>query len=157
MSAFTPQDEQVLGVLATRSGEMRALLYTLARVGVAWRRREPERARAWLARLETHPFYKGGQVLFDLLEWEDFMLDGKPPEPDAQRVLALILRIAELLGLPPPTSITIGDLPVLEVGFYLYRDVLLGGIDLGMQSIPFDLLGNEPPRDSRGGSDIRIV
>ena len=26
-----------------------------------------------------HPYYKGGQFLFDLLEWEDFMLDGEPP------------------------------------------------------------------------------
>lgn len=135
MSALTPQDEQVIAVLAARSSELRAVLCTLARVGVAWRRREPERARAWLTRLETHPFYKGGQVLFDLLEWEDFMLDGAPPEPDLQQVFATVGRIAELLGLPPPPPVGIGELPVLEGGFYLYRDVLLGAIDLGIQPI----------------------
>jgi len=29
--------------------------------------------------LSPFPYYKAGQFLFDLLEWEDFMLDG--PEP----------------------------------------------------------------------------
>ena len=141
MSALTPQDEQIIAALAARSSELRAVLYTLARVGVAWRRREPERTRAWLTRLEAHPFYKGGQVLFDLLEWEDFMLDGEPPEPDLQQVFALATRIAEWLGLAPPPSMVIGDLPVLEGGFYLYRDVLLGAIELGTQPIQ---LGESP-------------
>jgi len=134
---LTPQDEQIIAALAARSSDLRAVLCTLARVGVAWRRREPERARAWLARLETHPFYKGGQVLFDLLEWEDFMLDGESPEPDPQQVFALVGRIAEWFGLPPPPPVTLGGLPPLEGGFYLYRDVLLGVIDLGIQPIRF--------------------
>jgi len=38
------------------------------------RRDEPERARGLLEALGVWPLYKGGQFLFDLLEWEDFML-----------------------------------------------------------------------------------
>jgi hypothetical protein len=76
---LTAEDRLLLASLA-RGGEwLRALLCTLARRGVALRTASPARARALLDALAPLPLYKGGQFLFDLLEWEDFMLDG--PEP----------------------------------------------------------------------------
>ena len=109
---------------------MRAALCTFARLGVAWRKREPARARAWLGRLETNPFYKGGQFLFDLLEWEDFMLDGPPPPliPWAE-LAAITAKLTDIMAFEAPTGAVPAAetaLPPLEPGFYLYRDVLLG-------------------------------
>jgi hypothetical protein len=46
---------------------------------VVFRQDDPERASQLLQVLSPFPCYKAGQFLFDLLEWEDFMLDG--PEP----------------------------------------------------------------------------
>lgn len=135
MARLPDGDEQVLAILAARSEELRGLLHALARAGVAWRRAEPDRAREWLTRLETHPFYKGGQVLFDLLEWEDFLLDGPPPPIDPAALARAVARIASLLGLTPPLAIALGPLPDLEAGFYLYRDVLLGVISLSVPSL----------------------
>ena len=105
-------------------------------MGVAWRRAEPDRARDWLQALETHPFYKGGQVLFDLLEWEDFMLDGPAATADSNEVGAFLERVAAWLGLPQPDSTIAGNLPPLEPGFYLYRDVVLGGIAAAVATFP---------------------
>src|SRR5690606_29282966 len=102
----------------------------LARRGTAWRRVEPERTRAWLAQLEPHPLYKGGQFLFDLLEVEDFMLDGPAPPPVSSEELAGIARrAADLAGIELPVlgvGLVLDALPPLEPGFYLYRDVILG-------------------------------
>ena len=63
----------------------------MARRGVAIRQTTPRRARAILDALAPWPFYKGGQFLFDLMEWEDMMIDGEPPP---------VLSHAELTGLP---------------------------------------------------------
>lgn len=58
---------------------LRSVLCTLARRGVAFRKKYPERSSEILMVLSPLPYYKAGQFLFDLMEWEDFMLDGLPP------------------------------------------------------------------------------
>ncbi|MFD0394176.1 hypothetical protein ACFQ3Z_24905 [Streptomyces nogalater] len=45
---------------------------------MALRRDTPERARLLLDTVRPWPLYKGGQFLFDLMEWEDLMVDGDP-------------------------------------------------------------------------------
>lgn len=91
-------DLLVLASLARGSAWLRAVTCTLARRGVAFRRAYPERARALLDAVESAPLYKMGQFLFDLTEWEDFMVDGPPPPlvPSALDQRALV-RIATLL------------------------------------------------------------
>ena len=139
---FTAADLALLGALARHNELLRALLCTLARRGKALRRDEPARARAWLDALAVHPYYKGGQFLFDLLEWEDFMLDGDaPPLLDDAALAAALGRVAQVLdalravldGVPvvPAPAQPIGvaaDLPPLAGNAYLYPDVVLGTI-----------------------------
>jgi len=146
-TVLPPEDAAVLSAVARGGVWTRALLHTLARRGCAFRRAHPERARAVLAALEPSPFYKGGQFLFDLLEWEDFILDGPPPPLlptalDAQalaRIAAFLRAVQHTLdgGVAPETPATgpmdaslqrprDEDLPPLEPGFFLYRDVVLG-------------------------------
>jgi hypothetical protein len=143
------QDVQLLKSLKEGGQWLRAMVCTLARRGVLLRTASPERAKAILDALSTLPYYKGGQFLFDLLELEDFMLDGPPPEilPAALNAAALH-RVALALhavkrsldgeaadaGIMDTVIDTvqvdsgsfIGDLPTLEAGFYLYQDVVLG-------------------------------
>jgi hypothetical protein len=86
--------------------------------------------------LSVHPFYKGGQFLFDLLEWEDFMLDGPAPVVLEATELAEALRpLLGLLGQVVPPLPAFGALPPLEAGFYLYRDVALGLVWLGLAGV----------------------
>ncbi|MDB5671590.1 MAG: hypothetical protein JWO25_2549 [Alphaproteobacteria bacterium] len=136
LAGLTATDRQLLAFLDARSDEMRRVLCTLARMGVAWRRAETDRARTWLHSVEPHPFYKGGQVLFDLLEWEDFMLDGPQATADANEVGTFLRHLAEWVGLPPPGTHITGNLPPLEPGFYLYRDVVLGAIAAAVAAFP---------------------
>ena len=136
--SFGPADLTLFEMLRAQNLVLRAGLCTLARLGVALRRTEPDRARAWADALLTHPIYKGGQFLFDLVEWEDFMLDGPPPPVAATLARDVAMRLAEALGLdaaafpaaPPETD----PLPDLESGFYLYRDVVLGVIALATRA-----------------------
>ena len=58
---------------------------------LAFRQADPERAFQLLQVLSPFPYYKAGQFLFDLLEWEDFMLDG--PEPP---IVPIVLDAASL-------------------------------------------------------------
>ncbi len=130
-----------------RSNEgLRAVLCTLARRGVAFRQSYPERAQAILQTLSPYPVYKGGQFLFDLMEWEDFMLDGDPPEIVSTDFLGTLPEsisnvfksIENYLNpdnhdnlIPPQThestfNFSDSQLPVLESSFYLYQDVILG-------------------------------
>lgn len=95
---FNLADQALLQALARHNAQARAVLCTLARRGAAMRRDEAARADAWLAALAPHPYYKGGQFLFDLLEWEDFMLDGEPPPLlDEAELLAALGRAATVL------------------------------------------------------------
>ncbi|MGW7256127.1 hypothetical protein [Streptomyces sp. NPDC054834] len=76
---LTPTDHRAFAFLGQVNSCLRQCLCTLARHGVALRRRDPERARALLDTVRPWPLYKGGQFLFDLMEWEDLMVDGDPP------------------------------------------------------------------------------
>ena len=144
---FGPGDLRLLDLIRSQDTISRAALCTLARRGVAFRAAEPERAAKWLDQLSRHPLFKGGQFLFDLLEWEDFMLDGPPPPIiDEAEVLALLKRITKALasihGQPLSLEsfsesgrpIDASSLPSLEPGFYLYRDVALGALAYILQS-----------------------
>lgn len=145
--ALLPEDRATLAAIRRGNDWLRALLCTLARRGVAFRLAFPERTQALLATLSRFPLYKGGQFLFDLMEWEDFMIDGPPPPLlttalDA-RVLGRMGRWLQELqsrldgGIAPldPDALRAevegalfddADLPSLEAGFYLYPDVVLG-------------------------------
>ncbi len=138
-----PPEDQALLDLARKGGDwLRAFLCTLARRGLGFRQLHPERARALLDALSTYPPYKGGQFLFDLMEWEDYMLDGPPPEilPAALDGAALS-RLARFFngvrdhlegsgnGVPMNATVLtepMGNLPPMEGGIYLYEDVVLG-------------------------------
>ena len=148
-AALQPEDFEVLAAVGNGSAWLRAVLCTLARRGAGLRLSEPERAAQLLEALAPLPFYKGGQFIFDLMEWEDFMVDGPPPPvvPTALDSRALG-RLAELLksvqahldgasvggasGVVPPVEVVGGasaeSLPLLEAGFRLYDDVVLGMI-----------------------------
>jgi hypothetical protein len=159
---LTAEDRLLLASLA-RGGEwLRALLCTLARRGVALRTASPARARALLDALAPLPLYKGGQFLFDLLEWEDFMLDG--PEPpilpttlDGRALAQIAAQLAAIraaldgaeggAALRPsaaPDPAPPEDLPKLEAGFYLYQDVVLGVMQSVERSLPAQQAPPEP-------------
>lgn len=139
---FEAVDLRLVGLIRSHDAVLRRLLCTLARRGVSFRLAAPERAAKWIDALSVHPFYKGGQFLFDLLEWDDFMLDG--PAPDmlgAAQLSAILARAADKLqafrrAIDPDfelpwadvAGVTLDDkaLPALEAGFYLYQDVVLG-------------------------------
>ena len=145
--ALPPEDLAVLEALQSGSLWLRAILSTLARRGVAFRRQDEKRAQRILEELAPSPLYKGGQFLFDLLELEDFMVDGTPAETIPTTLDATTLvRLANLLNdvkrhldgaVEPLTpegldiqlrvdAIAPEQLPALEAGFYLYQDVVLG-------------------------------
>lgn len=123
--SFERQDLDLLALFDAQSTSLRLGLATLARIGVRWRREQPDRCVGWIAMLETHPFYKAGQTLFDLFEFEDFMLD-ETHSTSAEALGELLGRIARILGLPAIQFRLPDDLPDLEMGFYLYRDTVLG-------------------------------
>jgi hypothetical protein len=82
---------------------------------------------------ESHPFYKAGQTLFDLFEFEDFILDGDPAPVDADMMLKVVRPLAAWLGLPAIAVPELTELPDLEAGFYLFRDVVIGLVSLGSE------------------------
>jgi len=146
-SQLLPEDIAMLASLHRGNTWLRAVLCTLARRGVALRHEFPDRAQELLQALSPFPWYKGCQFLFDLMEWEDFMLDGPPPEvvrtvldPSSLRRLAVLFRsmqshldgaIAEDMlhsaQIQMASVVSEGQtLPPLEPGFYLYQDVVLG-------------------------------
>lgn len=152
---FGALDRRLLEAMRVQDEALRALLCTLARQGVAFRRAQPARAARWLEELSVHPLYKGGQFLFDLLEWEDFMLEGPaPPALNAALVAAALDRLASMLravaaqlqgGEPAPEGASVlvsdllndaGSLPPLVPGFYLYQDVVLGALAVTLARLP---------------------
>ena len=153
--ALTPEDIAKLLFLQRGNEGLRAVLCTLARQGVAFRRANPDRTRLLCEKLAVYPLYKGGQFLFDLMEWEDFMLDGPPPALVSPLTLSTLLApLSQLFNLfqdylqrdgnlsPRQEELTrpdiephgpevipleaIAALPQLESSFYLYRDVVIG-------------------------------
>lgn len=155
-----PLDAAELQLLAqARRGHqwLRAVLCTVARRGVAYRAARPEAAAHLLAALASSPLFKAGQFLFDLMEWEDFMLDGEPPpllptalDPAAlgrlaqflERIKAhldaasgLDLNMVRLEAVPGGVFVA-EDLPPLEGGFYLYQDVVLGVLISTLKLLP---------------------
>jgi len=140
------EDIALLESLRQGGDWLRAIFCTLARRGRAFRGAEPERARALLDALSVYPWYKGGQFLFDLMEWEDFLVDGPPPPlvPTALDAAALsrLAGILEQVKLNLDSStkqngsaievsgplVADEGLPALEPGMYLYDDVVLGVI-----------------------------
>ncbi len=141
---LSPDDLVLLAGLRRGNDWLRAVLCTLARRGLGFRQQHPGRAERLLAALSRYPYFKAGQFLFDLMEWEDFMLDGEPPPlapttldgPALQRMAGLLDTFrAHLDGGQPivvPEVDTIlplaedEDLPPLEPSLYLYHEVVLG-------------------------------
>lgn len=143
-------DAELLESAARGNLWLRSLLCTLARRGTKVRQAEPERAATLLTELAPWPWFKGGQFLFDLMEWEDFMVDGPPPPLlrgalDAAAWETLAARLGELRALfdsapaAPRSAVSSiadaleaavtaddTDLPAMEPGLHLYRDVVLG-------------------------------
>ena len=157
--ALRPVDRQLLARVAGGNDWLRSVLCTLARHGTSLRREDPARAQELIAQLSPWPWFKAGQFLFDLLEWEDFMVDGPPPpalptvlQPDNwERLENLLASVRALVdaaqpasgtsapagasavsGFVPSVSVMVdrftsdADLPPLEPGLHLYRDVVLG-------------------------------
>lgn len=147
-----PDDDAVLAQLDAGNQWLRAVLCTLARRGTALRLTALERAERLVDLLSRWPVYKGGQFLFDLMEWEDFMTDGPPP-PVLRTVLdgASLTRLARSLdglralvdgggagtlaqavdaaaAMGVDLAVSTEDLPPLDPGLHLYRDVVLGVI-----------------------------
>jgi hypothetical protein len=160
---FLSAEEAALLASVARGNEwLRAVLCTLARRGVAYRQADPRRAQEMLRTLAPLPYYKGGQFLFDLMEWEDFMLDGPPPpivpntldERSLSRVTDLLVAVQQHFdgsldgGGQPRTAaqalVDDDDLPPLEPGLYLYQDVVLGIVVSVLQSRPGTGPGPEP-------------
>jgi hypothetical protein len=144
------EDLALLAGLQRGNDWLRGVLCTLARRGLGFRQQAPERAEQLLAALSRYPYYKAGQFVFDLMEWEDFMLDGPPPPlvptaldgPALKRITELLNEFRQHLdgALPdvvpeivpatneqPALEATLdSDLPPLEASLYLYQEVVLG-------------------------------
>jgi hypothetical protein len=161
------QDLELLAELGRANEWTRSLLCTLARRGAWLRLHDPERAEALLGAVATWPWYKAGQFVFDLLEWEDFMVDGPhPPEfvgnidPAVRRLVRLLRGAAAHLDatLPeweeeaegsahPGPRVPVGELPALEPGFYLYPDVVIGILLSVLGGGPAPAASSEDPMD----------
>ncbi|MFF8906229.1 hypothetical protein [Streptomyces olivaceoviridis] len=96
---LTPTDHRAFAFLGHVNSSLRQCLCTLARHGVALRREAPERARLLLDTVRPWPLYKGGQFLFDLMEWEDLMVDGDPPPVmSTERIVAACTLPVQLIA-----------------------------------------------------------
>jgi hypothetical protein len=141
-----PEDLNTLSEIQHTNEWLRSILCTLARRGVAFRLAHTSRAQQILQILAPLSLYKGGQFLFDLMEWEDFMLDAPLPNIVPTTLDARSLRRISILlnsfkssldgavdenlqplrlEISPPTKEE-EILPPLEAGFYLYQDIVLG-------------------------------
>ena len=145
MTGLTAADLALIGFARARDLELRAGLSTLARLGVVLRRADPDRAEALIAAFEAHPFYKAGQTVFDLLEWEDFMLDGAPAAASPEQLHAVLAPLAARVGLPVPPLPDLSALPPLEAGFYLFRDVAIGLLGLASAAVEIRSPIDRPP------------
>lgn len=144
---FEASDLNLLATLDAGNTWLRSALCTLARRGTQLRQQQPDRARAIIGALGPWPWFKAGQFVFDLMEWEDFMVDGPPPPPlnglltsaNWAQIENLLTKIRALIhtvqGAGSPDEVTAEQfvaqlddthLPALEPGLHLYRDVVLG-------------------------------
>ncbi|MFD7299527.1 MULTISPECIES: hypothetical protein [Streptomyces] len=150
---LTPTDHRAFAFLGQVNSSLRQCLCTLARHGVALRRHTPERARLLLDTVRPWPLYKGGQFLFDLMEWEDLMVDGDPPPvmPTERIVSACTLPVQLLAAAtaeaPGATKLVPGqrttaalDLPLRLLTSTARTTLLSAAQDLT------DLLGTPTPR-----------
>ena len=111
---FGADDRAVLARVDEGNAWLRAVLCTVARRGTLVRHREPERAAALIEALSPWPWFKGGQFLFDLMEWEDFMVDGPPPpllgsvlgSSSVRRIAGVPSRISSRSSRKPMSSIS---------------------------------------------------
>ncbi|KUO00029.1 hypothetical protein [Streptomyces caeruleatus] len=157
------QDAAFLDLVRRGNARTRAVLCTLARHGVALRRDEPERAARLLEALGVWPVYKGGQFLFDLLEWEDFMLDGDPPPPirpqDLAASLRLPLRLLSEAVDAAPTMLQTGPLHRTAAAFDLPLRFLTVTAKAALDGIAGDLgtmaatSADAPAEEGPGGSE----
>ena len=146
-------DRAILAAIGHANLRVRGTLCTLAVYGATMRRDEPERARQLLDALATWPVFKAGQFLFDLMEWEDFMLDGDPPPLWPRDELAAALDEPRRLLSTPAGAVEAGAVeaaghPELEAGWYLYNDVVLGLLDTASRGT-YLMDGNRRPHRRR--------
>ena len=145
-SGLPLEDLALLAGLQRGNEWLRAVLCTLARRGLGFRQQQPARADQLLAALSRYPYFKAGQFLFDLMEWEDFMLDGAEPPivpttlngPALKRLAQLLNEfrqhldgalpavVPEINASPALDAAQDADLPPLEASLYLYHEVVLG-------------------------------
>ncbi|MDO0926835.1 hypothetical protein QQY24_15935 [Streptomyces sp. TG1A-8] len=154
---LTPTDHRAFAFLGQVNGCLRQCLCTLARHGVALRLREPARARLLLDTVRPWPLYKGGQFLFDLMEWEDLMVDGDPPPlmPGERIAAACVLPVQWLAAAtaeePAATSLLPGQrtAAALDLPVRLLAITARAALQGAAQDLT-DLLGAPAPRDGAG-------
>ncbi|MFF8592373.1 hypothetical protein ACF061_13145 [Streptomyces sp. NPDC015220] len=154
---LSPTDHRAFAFLGQANSRLRQCLCTLARHGVAVRGREPERARLLLDTVRPWPLYKGGQFLFDLMEWEDLMVDGDPPPLlPAERIAALCSLPVQWLaattaGAPAATRLIPGrrTAAALDLPLRLLAGAARAALQGAAQDLT-DLLGTPGPKNGTG-------
>ncbi|MFI6098136.1 hypothetical protein ACIA8G_21460 [Lentzea sp. NPDC051213] len=130
-----PTDDLSLLVSLGRGQQwLRMVLCTLARRGGYLRETDPLRARHMLDELSRSPLYRGGQFLFDLLELEDFMLDG---------------------DVPPSAATVLDDGALRQLGVALRR--LRAAVDGTASGIADQVLDGEPSVDHERREDLAAL
>ncbi|MFH9661722.1 hypothetical protein ACH4NF_26945 [Streptomyces sp. NPDC017248] len=157
---LTATDLRAFAFLGHVNSSLRRSLCTLARHGVALRRDAPDRARLLLDTVRPWPLYKGGQFLFDLMEWEDLMVDGDPPPvlPTERIVSACTLPVQLLAAATEEASAATGAVPGQRTAaaFDLPLRLLAGTARttlLGAAQDLTDLLGTPAHRTGPDGDD----
>ncbi|MFI1167157.1 hypothetical protein ACH4UM_27055 [Streptomyces sp. NPDC020801] len=151
---LTPTDQRAFAFLGQVNSCLRQCLCTLARHGVALRGREPARARVLLDMVRPWPLCKGGQFLFDLMEWEDLMVDGDPPPlMSAERVVSAcslpVQWLAAFTGqAPTATKLIPGQrtAAALDLPLRLLATTARAALQGAAQDLT-DLLGTPAPQD----------
>ncbi|MEU2712191.1 hypothetical protein [Streptomyces sp. NPDC007205] len=154
---LTPIDHRAFAFLGQVNSCLRRCLCTLARHGVALRRHDPERARVLLDTVRPWPLYKGGQFLFDLMEWEDLMVDGEPPPlmPPERLVSACTLPVQWLAAataeVPTAAKLVPGQrtAAALDLPLRLLATTARSALQGAAQDLT-DLLGTPAPQDDGG-------
>lgn len=157
---LTPTDHRAFAFLGQVNRCLRQRLCTLARHGVALRLREPARARLLLDAVRPWPLYKGGQFLFDLMEWEDLMVDGDPPPlVTAERIVsACTLPVQWLAAATAEAPTTMNPIPgqrtaaALDLPLRLLATTARAAFQGAAEDLT-DLLGSPAPQDETDDTD----